>query len=70
MKEAVWNAFLGAFEVLPSTLDRLVKASGPAANAIGGETQLFYFAVAILTAQLWRIVVALSAAAGQCGVVD
>jgi hypothetical protein len=61
MKEAAWSAFLGAFEVLPSTLERVVKAGGPAANAMGGETQLLYFGLAILTAELWRFAVALNA---------
>jgi hypothetical protein len=65
MKAVVWNALLGAFEVLPSTLDKVVKASGPAANAMGGETQLCYFGLAILTAQLWRFAVTLSAGAGR-----
>lgn len=60
MREAL-NALLGVFAVVPSVLDRIVAATGPAANAIGGETQLVYFGLAILATQLWRVAAALSA---------
>jgi hypothetical protein len=60
MRDA-WNAFLGVFAIVPSVLDHIVDAAGPAANAIGGETQLLYFGLAILTTQLWRVTVTLSA---------
>jgi hypothetical protein len=56
------NALLGLFAVVPSVLDYIVDASGPAANAIGGETQLLYFGLAILATQLWRVTAALRTA--------
>jgi hypothetical protein len=44
-----------ALVVLPTIVDRVVNVTGPAAIAIGGEAQLFYFGLALLSAQLWRL---------------
>jgi hypothetical protein len=55
MRAAAWNTFVEGCAVLRVVLDRIVHATGPAAIAFGGEAPLFYFALVILSAQLWRI---------------
>lgn len=64
MREDMWNLLAGAFVILPMAVDRVVKETGPACNAIGGEVQLFYFGLAILSVQLWRIAVGVTASSG------
>jgi hypothetical protein len=64
MRDDTWNALASALAVLPMAVDRIVKETGPAANAIGGEVQLFYFGLVILSVQLWRIAVAVPGALG------
>jgi hypothetical protein len=61
MREDIWKALAAVLAVLPMAVDRVVKEAGPAANAIGGEVQLLYFGLAILSVQLWRITVAVTA---------
>jgi hypothetical protein len=61
----MWNLLAGAIALLPVAVDRVVKETGPACNAIGGEVQLLYFGLVILSVQLWRIPVALMGAAGK-----
>jgi hypothetical protein len=61
----MWNLLAGAIALLPVAVDRVVKETGPACNAIGGEVQLLYFGLVILSVQLWRISVALMGAAGK-----
>ena len=61
----MWNLLAGAIALLPVAVDRVVKETGPACNAIGGEVQLLYFGLVILSVQLWRIPVALMGPAGK-----
>jgi hypothetical protein len=56
----MWNALAGAIALLPMAVDRVVKETGPACNAIGGEVQLLYFGLVIFSVQLWRITVAVT----------
>ena len=60
MRQDMWNALAGAIALLPMAVDRVVKETGPACNAIGGEVQLFYFGLVIFSVQLWRITVAVT----------
>jgi hypothetical protein len=61
MRDDMWNALAGLIALLPMAVDRVVKETGPACNAIGGEVQLFYFGLVIFSVQLWRITVAVTA---------
>jgi hypothetical protein len=60
----VWNLLAGAVALLPMAVDRVVKETGPTCNAIGGEVQLLYFGLVILSGQLWRIAVAVTGSLG------
>jgi hypothetical protein len=54
MTEDAWKTVEEALVALPTILDRVLNATGPAAIAIGGVAHLFYFGLAILAAQMWR----------------
>lgn len=54
MTEGAWKTLEETLVTLPTILDRVVNATGPAAIAIGGVAQLCYFGLAILSAQMWR----------------
>jgi hypothetical protein len=55
MRAATINVLAESFTALRVILDRAVEMAGPAAIAIGGEAPLFYFGLALLSAQLWRV---------------